>query len=151
MVGPLDWPVDDGGRAALAAGIRGDRESVFAVAVELVRDALTALVTEEGVVREAVPNPTSEGGIIPAVYLVPFHRAECSLAGSLLRLLHHRADRLSAFADVDWGRTRYRASDESWSIYCAGLGPAAPGDGPNDPCAGACRARPPVPCRSAHS
>jgi PKD repeat protein len=32
-------------------------------------------------------------------------------------------------ADVDWGRTRYRASDESWSIYCAGLGPAAPGDG----------------------
>ncbi|ROO52990.1 exodeoxyribonuclease V alpha subunit [Micromonospora sp. Llam0] len=81
-----------------------DAAGILGVAVELVRDALTALVAEEGVVREAVPNPTSDGSTIPAVYLVPFHRAECSLAGSLLRLLHHRADRLSAFADVDWGR-----------------------------------------------
>jgi PKD repeat protein/streptogramin lyase len=32
-------------------------------------------------------------------------------------------------ADVDWGRSRYRASDGDSSIYCAGLGPAAPGDG----------------------
>src|SRR4029079_1102812 len=52
----------------------------------------------------AVPNPSSEGGTIPAVYLVPFHRAESSLAGSLLRLLTTRSDRLPAFADVDWAK-----------------------------------------------
>ncbi len=32
-------------------------------------------------------------------------------------------------ADVDWGRSQARASDGDFSIYCAGLGPAAPGDG----------------------
>lgn len=32
-------------------------------------------------------------------------------------------------ADVDWGRSKYRASDGRYSIYCAGMGPAAPGDG----------------------
>jgi exodeoxyribonuclease V alpha subunit len=47
---------------------------------------------------------TSEGGTIPAVYLVPFHRAESSLAGSLLTLLSTVADRLAAFADVDWDK-----------------------------------------------
>jgi exodeoxyribonuclease V alpha subunit len=38
------------------------------------------------------------------VYLVPFHRAESSLAGSLLTLLSTPADRLAAFADVDWDK-----------------------------------------------
>lgn len=32
-------------------------------------------------------------------------------------------------ADVDWGRSNYRASSESYSIYCAGMGPAAPDTG----------------------
>ena len=32
-------------------------------------------------------------------------------------------------ADVDWGRTRHRATDGDYSIYCAGMGPEAPGDG----------------------
>ncbi len=32
-------------------------------------------------------------------------------------------------AEVDWGRTRYRATDGDYSIYCAGMGPDAPGDG----------------------
>ena len=44
------------------------------------------------------------GGMVPAVYLVPFHRAECSLAGGLLELLHARQDRLPGFAEVDWDK-----------------------------------------------
>jgi exodeoxyribonuclease V alpha subunit len=54
------------------------------------------------VVRESLPGP--EGDLVPAVYLVPFHRAETALAGSLTRLLRDPADRLPSFAGVDWGR-----------------------------------------------
>jgi len=32
-------------------------------------------------------------------------------------------------AEVDWGRTDYRATEGRFSIYCAGMGPAAPGGG----------------------
>jgi hypothetical protein len=32
-------------------------------------------------------------------------------------------------AEVDWGRSTLRATDGRHSIYCAGMGPAAPGDG----------------------
>jgi len=32
-------------------------------------------------------------------------------------------------AEVNWGRTDYRATDGRYSIYCAGMGPEAPGDG----------------------
>jgi PKD repeat protein/sugar lactone lactonase YvrE len=32
-------------------------------------------------------------------------------------------------AEVTWGRTDYRATEGRYSIYCAGMGPAAPGDG----------------------
>ncbi|KNB49442.1 ATP-dependent RecD-like DNA helicase [Streptomyces caatingaensis] len=56
---------------------------------------------EEGVVRETVPGP-EDGRPVTGVYLVPFHRAELSLAGQLSRLLRCDEDRLAAFADVDW-------------------------------------------------
>jgi exodeoxyribonuclease V alpha subunit len=62
---------------------------------------LDDLVTEEGVVRETLPGPD---GRIAAIYLVPFHRAEMSLANSLLTLLRERADRMPAFGGVDWAR-----------------------------------------------
>lgn len=55
---------------------------------------------EEGVVRETVPGP--DGQPVTAVYLVPFHRAELSLAAQLLRLLRTEEDRVPAFRDVDW-------------------------------------------------
>jgi exodeoxyribonuclease V alpha subunit len=70
---------------------------------ELVDPCLDELVADEGVVRESVPasnDPT--GGTVAAVYLVPFHRAERSLAGGLLDLLNSRLERLPAFAEVDW-------------------------------------------------
>jgi len=41
---------------------------------------------------------------VPAVYLPPFYQAERSVARALLRLRAARADRLSAFAAVDWDK-----------------------------------------------
>ncbi|MFE6871820.1 ATP-dependent RecD-like DNA helicase [Kitasatospora sp. NPDC057692] len=77
-----------------------DGVKLLQVDVGLVIDCLAELVAVEGVVREQVPG---EGGEpITAVYLVPFHRAEISLANQLLRLLRADADRMPWFADVDW-------------------------------------------------
>ncbi len=81
-----------------------DAAQILGVPADLVRTCLDELAAAEGVVREPVPNPSSEGGTIPAVYLVPFHRAETSLAASLLRLRHARADRMPGFATVDWAK-----------------------------------------------
>ncbi|HEV7898063.1 MAG TPA: ATP-dependent RecD-like DNA helicase [Planosporangium sp.] len=78
-----------------------DAAKILDVPTVLIGSCLDDLVAEEGVVREEIPGPE---GPVPAVYLVPFHRAETSLAGSLLRLLREPADRMPHFADVDWGR-----------------------------------------------
>ncbi|OPF74063.1 helicase [Streptomyces antioxidans] len=70
----------------------------------LVIDCLGELAGEdEGVVREQVPGP-EDGEPVSAVYLVPFHRAEISLAGQVLRLLRTEEDRLPAFRGVDWDK-----------------------------------------------
>ena len=81
-----------------------DAAQILGVPPELVRTCLADLAAADGVVREPVPNPTSEGGTIPAVYLVPFHRAETSLAAALLRLATTSTDRMPAFATVDWAK-----------------------------------------------
>jgi exodeoxyribonuclease V alpha subunit len=78
-----------------------DAVKILGVPANLVGACLADLVAEEGVVRESLPGPDGPG---EAVYLVAFHRAETSLAGSLIRLLNERADRMPHFADVDWGR-----------------------------------------------
>jgi len=65
-------------------------------------DCLAELVTEEGVVREQLPG--DDGEPVNAIYLLPFHRAEISLANQLKSLLHNSNDRMPAFADVDWDR-----------------------------------------------
>ncbi|WP_127354075.1 SF1B family DNA helicase RecD2 [Actinacidiphila soli] len=82
-----------------------DGVKLLQVDVGLVIDCLAELVAEEGVVRESVPGP--DGEPITAVYLVPFHRAEISLANQLLRLLRTDADKVPAFGSrsetpVDW-------------------------------------------------
>ena len=70
---------------------------------ELIDPCLDELVTDEGVVREDVPDShDATASTIAAVYLVPFHRAERSLAGGLVDLLNSREERLPAFAQVDW-------------------------------------------------
>jgi exodeoxyribonuclease V alpha subunit len=81
-----------------------DAVEILQVPADLVRTCLADLAAAEGVIREPVPNPSSDGATIPAVYLVPFHRAESSLAGTLLRLQGASADRMPAFAGVDWDK-----------------------------------------------
>jgi exodeoxyribonuclease V alpha subunit len=79
-----------------------DATKILEVDRELIGPCLDELVATEGVVRELVPG---EGGdMLPAVYLVAFHRAEQSLATGLLALLNSRQERLPAFAAVDWGK-----------------------------------------------
>ncbi|MBO0651510.1 ATP-dependent RecD-like DNA helicase [Streptomyces triculaminicus] len=81
-----------------------DAVKLLQVDTGLVIDCLGELAAdEEGVVRESVPGPDG-GEPVTAVYLVPFHRAELSLAGQLARLLRTEEDRLAAFQDVDWDK-----------------------------------------------
>ncbi|MFF7729720.1 ATP-dependent RecD-like DNA helicase [Streptomyces sp. NPDC008001] len=93
-----------------------DAVKLLQVDTGLVIDCLAELAAEDGregpaeeeggtagVVREKVPGPDG-GQPVTAVYLVPFHRAELSLAGQLKRLLGAGTDRLAAFQGVDWDR-----------------------------------------------
>jgi exodeoxyribonuclease V alpha subunit len=73
---------------------------ILDVPADLVTRCLDDLVAEDGVVREALPVTDAEP--VTAVYLVALHRAEQSLASSLLRLLGDRGDRMPHFAGVDW-------------------------------------------------
>lgn len=101
----LSEAADNGHTYLPEPNLIADAAQILGVPAELVRSCLTDLAAAEGVVREPVPNPSGpDGGSIPAVYLVPFHRAETSLAGSVLRLLNTRADRMPAFAGVDWSK-----------------------------------------------
>lgn len=80
-----------------------DAERILDVPGGLVERCLDELVAAEGVVREPVPgDPDREP--VPAVYLLPFHRAELSLAGGIRRLLAARDDRLDTSGGVDWDR-----------------------------------------------
>ncbi|MCO1576262.1 ATP-dependent RecD-like DNA helicase [Crossiella sp. SN42] len=76
---------------------------ILQVDTGLVIDCLAELVEEEGVVREQVPGEDADAPV-GAIYLVPFHRAEVSLAASLLRLLRAGADWMPDFASVDWAK-----------------------------------------------
>ncbi|MDI2125905.1 SF1B family DNA helicase RecD2 [Yinghuangia seranimata] len=81
---------------------------ILEVEAALVRACLDELADEEGVVREEMPGPVtpsgSQGDPVQAVYLVPFHRAEISLAGRVRALLAGPDDRLAGFRDVDWDK-----------------------------------------------
>ncbi|MFF3326199.1 ATP-dependent RecD-like DNA helicase [Streptomyces sp. NPDC002889] len=81
-----------------------DAVKLLQVDTGLVIECLAELAgEEEGVVRESVPGPDG-GEPVTAVYLVPFHRAEISLAGQLRRLLRADEDRMPAFHDVAWDK-----------------------------------------------
>ncbi|MFI9718151.1 ATP-dependent RecD-like DNA helicase [Streptomyces sp. NPDC052396] len=81
-----------------------DGVKLLQVDTGLVIECLAELAADpEGVVRETVPGP-EDGQPVTAVYLVPFHRAELSLAGQLSRLLRCSEDRLAAFRDIDWDK-----------------------------------------------
>ncbi|WP_432077071.1 SF1B family DNA helicase RecD2 [Streptomyces wuyuanensis] len=81
-----------------------DSVKLLQVDTGLVIDCLAELAgEEEGVVREQIPSPDG-GDPVTAVYLVPFHRAELSLAAQLSRLLRTDEDRMPAFRDVAWDK-----------------------------------------------
>ncbi|MFI8435742.1 ATP-dependent RecD-like DNA helicase [Streptomyces sp. NPDC079020] len=81
-----------------------DGVKLLQVDTGLVIECLADLAADpEGVVREKVPS--SDGGEpVTAVYLVPFHRAEISLAAQVRRLLQTPEDRMPAFQDVAWDK-----------------------------------------------
>ncbi|MFC9944467.1 SF1B family DNA helicase RecD2 [Streptomyces pratensis] len=81
-----------------------DGVKLLQVDTGLVIDCLAELAADpEGVVREKVPGP-EDGQPVTAVYLVPFHRAEISMAAQVQRLLRTPEDRMPAFQDVDWDK-----------------------------------------------
>jgi exodeoxyribonuclease V alpha subunit len=71
---------------------------ILQVDAGLVIECLAELVEEEGVVREEF------GDDEVAIYLIPFHRAEISMAAQLKRLLHADSDRMPGFRDVNWDK-----------------------------------------------
>lgn len=80
-----------------------DGVKLLQVDTGLVIECLAELAADpEGVVRESVPDPQGGPDPLTAVYLVPFHRAELSLAGQVRRLLDAEEDRMPGFRDVDW-------------------------------------------------
>lgn len=92
----------DAGHCYLPApNLVGDAVKILDVPPELVSACLEESVAAEEVVREQIP---AGDNVVPAIYLLPFHRAEISLAGSLLSLLRNGHDRLKVFADVDWAK-----------------------------------------------
>jgi exodeoxyribonuclease V alpha subunit len=97
----LSEATDDGHCYLPQQQLTTDAAKILGVPADLIDGCLDDLVAAEGVVRETLPGPA---GPIQAVYLVPFHRAETALAGSLLRLLNDRADRMPHFVDVDWAK-----------------------------------------------
>ena len=98
----LSQAADDGHCYLPEPNLVTEATKILDVPHELVGPCLADAVAAEEVVRERVP--AAGGGEVPAVYLVPFHRAERSLAGGLLDLLRAKEDRLPGFQDVDWAK-----------------------------------------------
>ncbi len=91
---------DDGHCYLPEAELIAAAAEILGVEATLVESCLEGLAQEEGVVMEYLRPP--DGGEVAAVYLVPFHRAEVSLAHGLQRLLSASAERLPTFTTVDW-------------------------------------------------
>ncbi|HEY1963986.1 MAG TPA: ATP-dependent RecD-like DNA helicase, partial [Acidobacteriaceae bacterium] len=96
----LSEAADNGDCYLPAPNLITEAAKILGVGREMITPCLDELAAAEGVIRETV----QPGGEVPAVYLVPFHRAERSLASGLLDLLHAGQDRLAAFQQVDWAQ-----------------------------------------------
>jgi exodeoxyribonuclease V alpha subunit len=100
----LSEAADDGHCYLPAPNLTGDAAKILDVPAALIGPCLDELAAAEGVIRETVPAHADAAPQVPAVYLPPFYQAERSVAGALLRLQAARADRLAAFAAVDWDK-----------------------------------------------
>ncbi|MEV0895536.1 ATP-dependent RecD-like DNA helicase [Actinoplanes sp. NPDC049802] len=87
----LSQATDNGHCFLPAVDLTADAAKILDVPAGLIPSCLDELVEEEGVVRED-----------DDVYLVPFHRAEQSLASTLVRQLRDGTDRMPHFRSVDW-------------------------------------------------
>ncbi|WP_157253689.1 SF1B family DNA helicase RecD2 [Nonomuraea typhae] len=97
----LSQAADDGHCYLPAPNLVGDAVKILDVPADLVAACLDESAAADEVVREEIP---AGENTVPAVYLVPFHRAEISLAAGLNALLRNGHDRLKSFAEVDWER-----------------------------------------------
>jgi exodeoxyribonuclease V alpha subunit len=101
----LSEAADDGHCYLPEPNLIREATTILNVDRELPGPCLDELAATESVVREPVPaSDDAAAGTVPAVYLVPFHRAERSLADGLLGLLNAGKDRLPGFARVDWDK-----------------------------------------------
>jgi exodeoxyribonuclease V alpha subunit len=97
----LSEAADDGHCFLPVPNLVTEAAEILGVGREMIIPCLDELAAGEGVIREPFAQGDQE---VPAVYLVPFHRAERSLAAGLLELLHADQDRMAAFQQADWGR-----------------------------------------------
>jgi exodeoxyribonuclease V alpha subunit len=85
-----------------------DAAQILSVDSPLIEPALDTLIAEGGVMCERLTQRNAhdpeDNAAVNAIYLLPFYRAEVSLANGLLRLLGAPSDRLSAFQTVDWDK-----------------------------------------------
>src|SRR4029077_13451662 len=101
----LSEAADDGHCYQTDPNLNRDAAKIWEVDRQRIGPCVDELAAGEGVVREPVPaGDDATGGAVPAVYLVPFYRAECSLAGGLMDLLNCGQERLLAFARGDGHR-----------------------------------------------
>jgi exodeoxyribonuclease V alpha subunit len=96
---------DDGHCYLPEETLTSEATKILGVDAALIPPCLAALADGEGAVREELPpSGTQEDAPVRAVYLPPFFHSERSLATGLRRLSASPADRLSAFATVDWDK-----------------------------------------------
>jgi exodeoxyribonuclease V alpha subunit len=83
-----------------------DAAQILSVDSALIQPALDTLIAEGGVMHERLTTQNAQdsedNALVDAVYLLPFYRAEISLANGLLRLLGASMDRLASFHTVNW-------------------------------------------------
>lgn len=95
----LSEAADDGHCFLPAPNLITEAAKILDVGRDLISPCLDELADAEGVVAETVRLGDRE---VEAIYLVPFHRAERSLASGLLGLRDAGQDRLAGFGQVDW-------------------------------------------------
>jgi exodeoxyribonuclease V alpha subunit len=100
----LSEAADDGHCYLPAPNLITDAAKILEVPAEMIGPCLDELAAAEGVAREDLPAAAEDSPPVPAVYLPPFYQAERSVAAALLRLLRTNADRMAAFASVDWAK-----------------------------------------------
>jgi exodeoxyribonuclease V alpha subunit len=97
----LSEAADDGHCFLPVPNLLTEAAKILDVSRDMIGPCLDDLVAEEGVIREDVVQGDQR---VPAAYLVPFHRAERSLASGLMELLHAGQDRMAGFQEVEWDR-----------------------------------------------